>query len=109
MSVAATLIKKARTDADLTQVELAQRMGTTQSVVARLESRRSNPRIDTLQRAIAATGSSLNFALGPDFGIDESLIASNLHFEPSERLRRFASFYASARKLREAQAESSGP
>ena len=53
--IARALIK-ARTDAGLTQEEVAKRMGTTQSVVARLESGRTMPSIKTLYRYAEATG-----------------------------------------------------
>jgi predicted transcriptional regulator len=46
----------ARTEAGLTQEEVARRMGTTQSVVARLESGRTLPSIKTLYRYAEATG-----------------------------------------------------
>ncbi len=42
-AVASALIK-ARSDADMTQEEVARAMGTTQAVIARLEGGRSNPR-----------------------------------------------------------------
>jgi predicted transcriptional regulator len=53
--IARALIE-ARTDAGLTQEEVAKRMGTTQSVVARLESGRILPSIKTLFRYAEATG-----------------------------------------------------
>jgi predicted transcriptional regulator len=43
-------ISKARTSAGVTQVELAKRMGTTQTAIARLESGRVAPKTSTLQR-----------------------------------------------------------
>ncbi len=46
----------ARARARLTQRELADRMGTTQSVVARLESGRVTPSFKTLARYARATG-----------------------------------------------------
>ena len=46
----------ARAHAKLTQAELAKRMGTTQAVVARLESGRVKPSTRTLERFAAATG-----------------------------------------------------
>jgi transcriptional regulator with XRE-family HTH domain len=103
------IIKQARTAAGLSQAELANRMGTTQSAVARLESRRSNPRVDTLDRAVASTGQRVSLAIEPGFGLDESLIASAMRIEPRDRLRRFASAYASARKLSQAARQSFGP
>jgi len=48
---------KARTRAGLTQSELVERMHTTQSTIARLESGRSAPSMRTLQRYAEATGS----------------------------------------------------
>jgi transcriptional regulator with XRE-family HTH domain len=97
-----TLIKNARHKAGLSQAELARRLGTTQSAMARLESPGSNPRVDTLDRAVAATGQRITVSVEPDFGLDESLIASALRMEPADRLRSFASSYASARKLSKA-------
>ena len=47
----------ARTRAGLSQAELAERMGTSQSTVARLESGRTLPSLRTLERYAAATGS----------------------------------------------------
>jgi len=47
----------ARTRAGLSQAEVAERMGTSQSTVARLESGRSLPSLRTLQRYANATGS----------------------------------------------------
>jgi transcriptional regulator with XRE-family HTH domain len=108
MLIAGTLIKDARKQAGLSQAELAQRLDTTQSAVARLESPRSNPRLDTLDRAVAATGQRITVSLEPDFGLDETLIASALRLEPAERLRSFASSYASARTLNEAAKKAFG-
>ncbi|MGH2991544.1 MAG: helix-turn-helix domain-containing protein [Solirubrobacterales bacterium] len=103
------IVRRAREAAGLSQAELADRMGTTQSAVARLESPRSNPRVETLDRAVASTGQRVTVSLEPGFGLDESLIASALRIEPRDRLRRFAAAYASARKLSEAGRRSFGP
>jgi ribosome-binding protein aMBF1 (putative translation factor) len=46
----------ARARAKLTQEQVAKRMGTTQAVVARLESGRAKPSTRTLERFAAATG-----------------------------------------------------
>jgi predicted transcriptional regulator len=61
-SLAGNLIE-ARTRAGLTQAELALRMHTTQSVVARLESGRVRPSTSTLRKYAAATGSRLKIML----------------------------------------------
>ncbi len=47
----------ARTRAGLNQAELAERMGTSQSTIARLESGRTLPSMRTLSRYASATGS----------------------------------------------------
>ena len=58
-------ILKARTAAGLTQAEVAARIGTTQSAVARLESAdaRHSPSIATLQRYASALGCKLQVRL----------------------------------------------
>jgi predicted XRE-type DNA-binding protein/DNA-binding XRE family transcriptional regulator len=93
--VASTAID-VRSRAGLTQEALAQKMGTTQPVVARLESGRGRPSMRTLDRLAKATGSRLiiNFApienetKGPnvfnDLGVrdsDEHLVKAQLVFK----------------------------
>ena len=63
-ALARTLIE-ARKRAELTQAELAERMETTQSVVARLESGRVNPSTRTLERIADATGTRLRISFEP--------------------------------------------
>jgi ribosome-binding protein aMBF1 (putative translation factor) len=53
----------ARTRARLTQAEVARRMGTTQSVVARLESGTKSANLKTLEKFAMATGSHLHVRL----------------------------------------------
>jgi len=54
---------EARTRAGLTQEQLARRMGTTQSVMARLESGRVRPSTKTLEKLAKATGTRLKISL----------------------------------------------
>jgi len=54
---------KARKKSGLTQKEIASRMGTTQSVIARLESGKMLPSVKTLSRYAEATGKHLHFTL----------------------------------------------
>lgn len=56
---------EARARARLTQAELAARMNTTQSVVARLESGRSHPSTKTLEKVAKATGNRLRISFEP--------------------------------------------
>ena len=50
---------KARGEADMTQEDVARKMGTTQAAIARLESGRSMPSTRTLLRFAEATGTKL--------------------------------------------------
>jgi ribosome-binding protein aMBF1 (putative translation factor) len=61
----ATAMIRARTEADMTQQQVAEAMGTTQAVVARLESGRVMPSTRTLQRFAKATGSRLRISFEP--------------------------------------------
>ena len=54
---------RARAAAKLTQAELAKRLGTTQSAVARLEGGRVSPSFVTLRRYAEATGTRLTVRL----------------------------------------------
>jgi transcriptional regulator with XRE-family HTH domain len=62
-----TLIR-ARNEAKLSQAELAKRIGTTQSAIARLESGSISPSLSTLRRYAAATGTRLHMELVPERG-----------------------------------------
>lgn len=64
-AIAAALIA-ARSHAGLTQVELAERMGTTQSAIARLESGRVRPSTSTLEKVAKATGTRLKVSFEPE-------------------------------------------
>ncbi len=59
----AAQVIEARARAGLTQEELAKRMGTSQSAVARLESGKARPSVATLEKLAKATGSKLRIAL----------------------------------------------
>ena len=63
-SVASMLIA-ARTRAKLTQAELAKKLGTSQSTIARLESGAAKPSLSTLRRLAQATGMRLKITLEP--------------------------------------------
>ncbi len=54
---------RARSAAKLTQAQLAERIGTTQSAIARLESGRVSPSFATLRRYAEATGTRLTIGL----------------------------------------------
>jgi len=64
-AVASALIK-ARGEAAMTQEQVAKAMGTTQAVVARLESGKSMPSTRTLERFAKATRTKLRISFEPD-------------------------------------------
>jgi transcriptional regulator with XRE-family HTH domain len=98
MHDAATLLRKTRRRAGLTQAELAARAGVTQPVVSRAEAAGANPRIATLDRLLRAAGARLELSAPelrlPD--VDEGQILERLRLPPAERL---ASFSASHRNV----------
>ena len=58
----ARAVIEARAQAGLTQEQLARRMDTSQSVIARLESGRVRPSTQTLERLAAATGTRVGIS-----------------------------------------------
>ncbi|HEY7618883.1 MAG TPA: helix-turn-helix domain-containing protein [Solirubrobacteraceae bacterium] len=103
------LVRRARTDAKLTQAELARRLGTSQPAVVKLERPGANPTVRTLDRVLRATGHRLELgapAWSP--GIDESLIRKQLELSPAERLRQLERQSAEMRRLMIAGARNRG-
>jgi transcriptional regulator with XRE-family HTH domain len=56
---------EARTDANISQEEIAKRMRTSQPAIARLEGGRGNPSLKTLRRYADATGTRLRLVFEP--------------------------------------------
>jgi predicted transcriptional regulator len=56
---------QARRDGELSQTEIAARMGTSQSAVARLESGELDARLSTLERYAAALGRTVDWRVRP--------------------------------------------
>jgi DNA-binding XRE family transcriptional regulator len=63
-ALAAALIE-ARSEANVSQEEIAKRMRTSQPAIARLESGHGNPSVNTLRRYAAATGTRLRIVFEP--------------------------------------------
>ena len=83
---ARSLISEARKRGRLTQAELAHRLGSHQSVVARWETGRTNPDFATVQRAIRAAGFELGVSIQPVDDHDLTLIRRELNLLPHQRL-----------------------
>lgn len=86
-----TLLRQARTDARITQSELARRLGVTQPTVAAWERPGANPTVRTLERVLAATGHRLEVVQDPglDDQVDTSQLRERLALSPAERLDVF--------------------
>ncbi|HVT22101.1 MAG TPA: helix-turn-helix transcriptional regulator [Mycobacteriales bacterium] len=59
------LVREARRRAGLTQTELAEKAGTTQSAIARLEAGRTSPSFDLVLRLVRLCGFRLDVLLDP--------------------------------------------
>lgn len=84
---AAQTLRDARRRAGLTQRALARRANTQQPTVARIESRAVVPRVDTLDRLLAACGLELATVPRPGTSLDRTLIHERLRLTPAERGR----------------------
>jgi transcriptional regulator with XRE-family HTH domain len=84
---AARILIDARLRGGLTQRELARRAGTSQSEVARIETGVVIPRLDTLDRLLAACGEELQSRPRLGAGIDRMAIGELLALTPGQRAR----------------------
>ena len=83
---AAHLISEARKRAGLTQTELARRLDSHPSVIARWETGRTEPNFAAVVRAVRATGFEPSIALHPVDDHDLTLIRRELTLSPHQRL-----------------------
>lgn len=97
------LVKEARLRAGLTQRQLAQRLGTSQSVVARWETGRTAPAFDVVSRAVRACGLDLHVSIARYDDDDDRLIADQLARSPAERLRAIENLLEQERILHAAR------
>jgi transcriptional regulator with XRE-family HTH domain len=94
------IVRSARRAAGLSQSQLAMRLRTTQSAIARLERPGSNPRIETLDAAVRATGHRLELrSVAAGASSDENQIRSRLELSPAERLASFQSSQQNVTRL----------
>ena len=82
----AALVTEARRRAGLTQAELARRLGSHQSAIARWETGRAAPDFDRVVEAIRAAGFELGVSLSPIDDHDLALIRRELRLLPHKRL-----------------------
>ena len=55
------MIEQARKEANMTQVELAEKLGSTKSYISRVENEYTEPKVSTFYRIAAALGYSIEF------------------------------------------------
>lgn len=67
------LVHRLRTEAGLTQAELAARMGTTQSAIARMEGGGARPKLETLEKLAGAVGQELVVGVGQHLSENRSI------------------------------------
>ncbi|MGI9600330.1 MAG: helix-turn-helix domain-containing protein [Acidimicrobiales bacterium] len=97
----AELVRWARRQAGLSQVELAAAVGTTQSAVSRWERAHDEPRLSTLTAIMAACGRRLELLAEAD-DVDRAQIRQQLAMTPAQRLESVVNTsltVASARRL----------
>jgi len=89
----------------MTQRDLARVTGVPQPAIARIERGMVSPRLGTLERLLAGTGSTLEAWPAIGVGVDRSLIRESLKQTPEERVsaagvagRNLTDFLAAARR-----------
>lgn len=104
-TTASALVQLARQRAGLSQRELAEQAGVSQSEIARIESGKREPSIPTLQRILGGSGLELRFRLAPVDDHDRVLTERQARRSKSEQKvaearhrRNVAQFAANARK-----------
>jgi uncharacterized protein len=97
---AAALIKEARKRAGLAQSGLAERLGTSQSAVARWEAGGRDPSFGTLQRIVRACGLALSVRLVEHDDHDLALAQMLSGLSPGERIEHMARWNAELEQLR---------
>src|SRR5881394_2400011 len=105
LPTAATLLHEARTRAGLSQRALAQRAGTAQSVIARIERGLTSPTWDTLERLLEAAGFELAAQVEPRVVVGSHMlddVPPILQLTPEQRLeevKNLSEFFAHARRV----------
>ncbi|WP_310571704.1 helix-turn-helix transcriptional regulator [Gemmatimonas sp.] len=105
------LVQELRRQAQLTQRELAERVGTSQSAIAKLEQGESNPTIGTIERCAEAAGFAVKIMLVPlpvadpvveryKRDVDRTLLRDNLRKSVHERLQSLGEWQADLHTLR---------
>jgi transcriptional regulator with XRE-family HTH domain len=84
--MAGRMLREARRRARLTQRQLAAKSGIPQETIARIERGRADPRVNTLDRLLAACEMGLEVMPRLGIGIDRTQIQERIRFPMAERL-----------------------
>jgi transcriptional regulator with XRE-family HTH domain len=82
------LIREARRRAGLSQAALAERLGTTQSALARLERARTEPSFERVVASLRACGFDMIPEIRPSDDSDWSVASANLALSVDQRVRQ---------------------
>lgn len=93
------IIREARRRAGLSQQDLAERLGTTQSVITRWETGRRSPTFETVIKAVRACGLDLAVTLGSPDPDHDLFIRENRRLSPTQRLQRMTDQRAGLEEL----------
>jgi len=96
------LVREARKRAGLTQTELAERVGTTQSAIARLERGHGHPTMQRISELVEACGLELQVRLVAADVDDWEMVESHLRLAPAERLAKLSGAVLLAQSLQAA-------
>ena len=98
------LVRQARRRSGLTQADLAARIATTQSAVARWETGGATPSFETLRRIVEACGLELRYGIAEPDDDEWSLAQLNLALTHEQRLDQLVRTVAFARAGTDAMA-----
>jgi transcriptional regulator with XRE-family HTH domain len=102
------MLREARAHARLTQRQLAEKSGIPQETIARIERGRSDPRVNTLDRLLAACAFGLEVMPRLGIGVDRTQIQERIRASVDRRIaiamaddRNFAAFRRAWRRVAE--------
>lgn len=99
------LVREARKRAALSQRELAERAGTTQSAIARVESGRTRPAFEDVERLMRLCGFQLIVELAPYDDSDLVQAKQRLRLNVNGRVAALEAAHRSAAELRKAMVD----
>lgn len=105
-TLASALVVQARQLTGLTQVQLAERAGTSRSAISAIEHGKRDPGLEGLQKILVAAGFDLLTHLAPHDDHDDVLKALDTRLDPETRRKRKAAMREFGGELREAMSHS---